>query len=76
MRLLVGCDQLQGLCPLIGGCMPGELVDECFECLPADRLCEYVGDVHLGLDPLDIDEAELDGLLVQVICLVYILVAR
>ena len=53
-----------------------ELVDECLECLTTDRLGEQVGDVHLGLDPLNVHETQVDCLLVQVICLVYVLIAR
>ena len=63
-------------CPLLSGCISGELIDQVLKDLAADWFCEQVCDVQFGVDPPDVHEAELDGLLVVVITQVGVLIAR
>ena len=69
------CGGEDGL-PLLGRCMSGELLNQVEKDLSADWLCEQVSDVELGVQPSDVHDSELNGLLVQVICCVDILIAR
>jgi hypothetical protein len=62
--------------PLLSGTISSAQRYQCLKNLPADWFGEQVSDVQFGLDPTDVHEAQLHGLLVEMVCLIDVLISR